>query len=103
MNATEDVTASQAYASWAAEAPVSGDKAAMTAAKSAFIDVIACMIPGAREISARTLRKASSGWGEGPCTVVGETKMQSAPLAALANGTAAHALDFDDNFDPAKA
>src|SRR5690606_570811 len=25
------------------------------------------------------------------------------PWAALVNGTAAHALDFDDNFDPAKA
>ena len=27
----------------------------------------------------------------------------AAPWAALVNGTAAHALDFDDNFDPAKA
>jgi len=27
----------------------------------------------------------------------------SAPMAAMVNGTSAHALDFDDNFDPAKA
>jgi len=27
----------------------------------------------------------------------------SAPMAAMVNGTSAHAIDFDDNFDPAKA
>jgi len=42
-------------------------------------------------------------WGDGPCTVMGSEVRLAAPWAALANGTAAHALDFDDNFDPAKA
>lgn len=35
--------------------------------------------------------------------MVGRAATLSAPWAALVNGTAAHALDFDDNFDPAKA
>src|SRR5690606_18663480 len=34
---------------------------------------------------------------------IGRPDGLSPPWAALANGTAAHALDFDDNFDPAKA
>jgi 2-methylcitrate dehydratase PrpD len=35
--------------------------------------------------------------------VIGAGVKMAAPWAALVNGTAAHALDFDDNFDPAKA
>jgi 2-methylcitrate dehydratase PrpD len=94
---------SQAYAAWAAAAPRIFDAAAMHRAKRAFIDVVACMVPGAVDEASKRLRSVSSTWGAGPCSVVGETAGQSAPLAALANGMAAHALDFDDNFDPAKA
>ncbi|MBL8629262.1 MAG: MmgE/PrpD family protein [Rhodospirillaceae bacterium] len=94
---------SQAYAAWAAQAPRTFDKDATHRAKRAFIDVVACMVPGAVDEAAVTLRTVSSTWGTGTCSVVGETTGQSAPLAALANGMAAHALDFDDNFDPAKA
>ncbi|HWT11139.1 MAG TPA: MmgE/PrpD family protein, partial [Allosphingosinicella sp.] len=39
----------------------------------------------------------------GPATAIGTGARLAAPWAALVNGTAAHALDFDDNFDPAKA
>lgn len=35
--------------------------------------------------------------------MVGHDGGTNAPSAALVNGTAAHALDFDDDFDPAKA
>ena len=75
----------------------------MHRAKRAFIDIVACMVPGAIDEASRLLRSVSSTWGSGACSVIGETAGQSAPLAALANGMAAHALDFDDNFDPAKA
>ncbi len=101
-NSTVD-SVSQAYAAWAAVAPRVFDKEATHRAKRAFIDVVACMVPGALDDASTTLRKVSNTWGAGPCSVVGETAGQSAPLAALANGMAAHALDFDDNFDPAKA
>ncbi|MSQ87090.1 MAG: MmgE/PrpD family protein [Alphaproteobacteria bacterium] len=94
---------SAAYAMWAVSAPRHFGSEATHRAKRAFMDVIACMVPGALDEAALTLRAVSSQWGEGPSTVVGQQRGQSAPLAALANGTAAHALDFDDNFDPAKA
>ncbi|MDX2144268.1 MAG: MmgE/PrpD family protein [Rhodospirillaceae bacterium] len=97
------MSVSQAYAAWAASTPAAFGSDAVHRAKRAFIDVVACMVPGAVDEAAVTLRGVSGTWGDGPCTVVGETRTQSAPLAALANGTAAHALDFDDNFDPAKA
>ena len=101
--AAETVSVSQAYASWAAVTPAQFGVDALHRAKRAFIDVIACMIPGAREEPAVTLRSVTRSWGQGPCTVVGELATQSPTLAALANGMAAHALDFDDNLDPAKA
>ena len=37
----------------------------------------------------------------GPCSIVGYGDSVTAPLAALANGALAHALDFEDAFDPA--
>ncbi len=39
--------------------------------------------------------------GDGPCTILGFGDAVSAPMAALANGAMAHALDFEDAFDPA--
>lgn len=37
--------------------------------------------------------------GAGPCTILGTGETASAPMAALANGAMAHALDFEDAFD----
>jgi len=98
-----DASVTAAYASWAATAPREWAIDATHRAKRALIDIVACMVPGALDEASRTIRHVSATWGAGSCTVVGETRGQSAPLAAFANGTAAHALDFDDNFDPAKA
>lgn len=39
--------------------------------------------------------------GVGPCAILGFGDAVSAPMAALANGAMAHALDFEDAFDPA--
>lgn len=36
------------------------------------------------------------GYGNGKCTVLGDTDSYSAPGAAMINGTLAHSLDFDD-------
>lgn len=93
----------QEFGAWLAEMPSNWPDDAMDAATRAFIDVVAVMVPGAGDESTQTVFKAVKDWGDGPCTVVGRATTLSAPWAALVNGTAAHALDFDDNFDPAKA
>lgn len=93
----------QKFGAWLAETPGIWPEEALEAANRAFIDVIAVMVPGALDESTETVFKTVKDWGNGPCTVVGQHQTLSAPWAALVNGTAAHALDFDDNFDPAKA
>lgn len=93
----------QSFGRWLADTPDDWANAAIDAATRAFIDVIAVMVPGALDNSTQSVFKTVEGWGSGPCTVVGSNTTLSAPWAALVNGTAAHALDFDDNFDPAKA
>lgn len=60
-------------------------------------------MPGAAEPAARIAFATVESWGEGPATAWLQGARLAAPWAALVNGTAAHALDFDDNFDPAKA
>lgn len=92
-----------AYGTWIAGAPQDWPAQAMLAARDAFADLIGVTIPGAEEPVTRTVLTAVKDWGTGPCTVIGAGIGLAAPWAALVNGTAAHALDFDDNFDPAKA
>jgi len=98
----DTLSPSRAYALWAAD-PGAFAGEARARARAAFIDTIACLVPGAFEPASRRARAGAEDWGDGRCTVVGEARARPAPVAALLNGTAAHALDFDDNFDPAKA
>ncbi|HEV2817817.1 MAG TPA: MmgE/PrpD family protein [Allosphingosinicella sp.] len=92
-----------AYGSWLAETPADWPEAAWEAARRAFIDTIAVAVPGAAEPVTRRVFDTVKGWGEGSSTAILQGARLPAPWAALVNGTAAHALDFDDNFDPAKA
>jgi 2-methylcitrate dehydratase PrpD len=92
-----------AYGSWLAETPADWPGAAWEAAHRAFIDTIAVAAPGAAEPVTRNLFETVRHWGEGASTAILQGACLPAPWAALVNGTAAHALDFDDNFDPAKA
>ena len=92
-----------AYGRWIASAPRDWPREALDAARRAFVDTIGVAIPGAAEPVAVKVLAAASGWGEGPSTVIGSAIRLPAPWAALVGGTAAHALDFDDNFDPPKA
>jgi 2-methylcitrate dehydratase PrpD len=83
-----------AYGAWLAETPADWPGEAWQAARRAFVDTIAVTIPGAREpVTAKVLATVRPWSGD----------RLPAPWAALVFGTAAHALDFDDNFDPAKA
>jgi len=75
---------------------------ARQAAQDAIADTFACMIAGQTDGAVRAVRAglARGGVDGGPCTLIG-TGTGPAPVAAMINGTAAHALDFDDNFSPA--
>ena len=69
-------------------------------ARDAVLDTVGVMIAGASDQAAKRVRRAVALWGNGPSTVVGQPETLAAPWAALANGTAAHVLDFDDSFSP---
>ena len=69
---------------------------ARTAAASAFVDTIGVTLAGAGEPAARIVQRVAEADGAGPCRIVGTRQNASASNAALANGTAAHAHDFDD-------
>ncbi|HEY8352442.1 MAG TPA: MmgE/PrpD family protein [Sphingomonadales bacterium] len=110
MNARQEVRAAadqrpavELYGGWVAEKSRDWPARARHNAVRAMIDVIAVMIPGARDEATETVRPVVAPWGDGPSHVVGDSRRMAAPWAALVNGVAAHALDFDDNFDPAKA
>lgn len=92
-----------AFAKWTAEVPSDWSDLALDRARDAIVDTVAVMVPGAREPVTKTVFSLAKKWGQGDGKTVGFTDGLSAPMAALVNGTAAHALDFDDNFDPAKA
>jgi 2-methylcitrate dehydratase PrpD len=92
-----------AFGRWLAETPRGWPEAALDSAHRQFIDVIAVSIPGAEEPATRRVLETVARWGGGGSTVIGANIALAAPWVALVNGTAAHALDFDDNFDPAKA
>lgn len=93
----------ESYGRWLAEVPTAWPEAAMHSAKRQFIDVMGVTILGAVNEATTRVFATVQEWGDGPCTVIGQSRTLSAPWAALVNGTAAHALDLDDNFDPAKA
>jgi 2-methylcitrate dehydratase PrpD len=93
----------EAYGQWLADTPAEWPGAAIVAAQNGFIDTLGVATRGARETVVARVLASVRGWGEGRCRIIGEDISLPAPHAALVNGTAAHALDFDDNFDPAKA
>lgn len=92
-----------AYGQWVADAPRDWSQEALNIARRALIDTLACMVPGAFDSAPLKLWSVLEHWGSGPSRAVAKADCLAPPSAALFNGTAAHALDFDDNFDPAKA
>lgn len=91
---------SERLADWAAKVSPAHTPAARLAAKHAILDVVGCMIAGAGDEGAARVRDAVATMdaGTGDAVVCGRLAKASAPYAALANGMAAHALDFDDTF-----
>ncbi|HVC20612.1 MAG TPA: MmgE/PrpD family protein [Vicinamibacterales bacterium] len=81
-----------AFAAGAHVPPPAADVAAR-----AFLDTIGVTLAGAGEPAGRAVQAvARAEGGEPRCTMLGTPCRTSAALAALANGTAAHALDYDD-------
>jgi 2-methylcitrate dehydratase PrpD len=79
------------FAVTAAPPPLARSRAA-----TAFLDTIGVTLAGASEPAGRGVQQTVAMNGGDACTVLGTSIRASAPDAALANGTAAHALDFDD-------
>ena len=74
--------------------------AALSAAKTAILDTVGVTLAGAREPCAAIVdRTITAGESRGECLIFGTNRRAPALDAALINGTAAHALDFDDVSD----
>lgn len=69
--------------------------AAVQWSKIAVIDTLGVMLAGAEEDCVSIVR-GIAGTADGPCNVAGSTRRTDCLSAALINGTAAHALDFDN-------
>src|SRR5437764_2148583 len=68
-------------------------------ARVAFIDTMGVMLAGSREDVARLVLEMVKVEGAAPvATIVGQPLRASPQLAALANGVAAHAMDYDFTF-----
>ncbi len=93
----------QAYGHWLAHAPDDWSQAARHSAWRELVDQIGVTIPGTAEPASKIAAKIVSDWGTGPSMAAGQSTRLAAPWAALVNGTAGHALDLDDNFDPSKS
>jgi 2-methylcitrate dehydratase PrpD len=69
---------------------------AVERARTAFIDTVGVMLAGTRSEPAAIMLEMVKAEGAAPAvTVVGQSVRTSPQLAALANGVASHALDFD--------
>src|SRR3990172_5831084 len=70
---------------------------AVEAARRAILDCLGVMLAGSADPAARIVQSVALAGGGTPLAHVGGTGQRTGALwAALCNGTAAHALDFDD-------
>jgi 2-methylcitrate dehydratase PrpD len=76
---------------------------ALERATDAVIDTLGCMIAGADDASVAAVTTAFQPQSAGGGSLLVTGGKTSASIVAMVNGTAAHALDFDDNFHPARA
>lgn len=65
-------------------------------AKDTFLDTVACMLAGAAEPGARIVAGFARGTSSGRASIVGTPARVPPYMAALANGTSAALLDYDD-------
>lgn len=94
MSITEEI------ATWIADSEMNVTGEPLRLARNAMIDIVGCMIAGGGDEATRRARTAMADFCTGSSRTVGCGMLLPAPHAALINGTAAHALDFDDNYHP---
>jgi 2-methylcitrate dehydratase PrpD len=70
--------------------------AARQRAAAAIADTVGVMVAGAVEPVAQLARAMAAEESRGDCVIVGTRSRAGADAATLANGVAAHALDYDD-------
>ena len=102
MSAANDMNGlSRRQAAWCADYDRCFPASSMERAHTAITDVVGCLLGGRDDVAVvnagRFLRAAESA---GRAGVITQQATVGAPWAALVNGCAAHALDFDDNFFP---
>ena len=90
--ATKSVTA------WMSEFVATAAPPANTRQRAAIAvcDTVGVILAGAPEPAARIARSAVGAQARGECRILGTSECASVADAALANGVAAHALDYDD-------
>ena len=91
-------TACQIIGRWVSEVTIENiPDEVLQAAMQSWVDVLGCMLGGATINASKKLRTLIlSQHGKGDCWVAGSKNTCSSIGAAMANGTSAHALDFDD-------
>ncbi|MGH9349289.1 MAG: MmgE/PrpD family protein [Vicinamibacterales bacterium] len=89
-----DSGAAAALGAFAVDAGVPDD--ARRNARAAWLDTIGVIVAGSVEPPARIVQRVCAAEGEGRCRVLGTPMVAATAGAALANGTAGHALDYDD-------
>jgi 2-methylcitrate dehydratase PrpD len=78
--------------------------AASKAARHVLLDAVGVMLGAsgmADEVRPFVALALAQAMGAGPCRILGSQHGVGAGMAALANGAMAHALDYEDAFDPA--
>ncbi|HEY0208977.1 MmgE/PrpD family protein [Acerihabitans sp.] len=90
----------EAIAAWS-RAQTGFSPTARELARQAIVDTLACLYAGRDDFSARAVRAAGEPYLRPDCRarVIGGGRAPAA-IAALINGTSAHAIDYDDNFGP---
>ena len=92
------MTISPTLAAWMSTRETLAQGRPLELARNAMFDIVGCMIAGGPDVATQRVFAAVDDLGSGPASVVGSARRMPAPNAALVNGTAAHALDFDDNY-----
>lgn len=70
---------------------------ALRAARRSVLDTLGVLMAGSRGPLALILRAGLAGFGgRGPCTLIGAKDGVAAPVAAMANSAAGHAMEADD-------
>jgi 2-methylcitrate dehydratase PrpD len=78
------------------QASPSRDASAIAAARRGILDFLAAAFAGASDSGYQKLLTVSANDSHGEASVIGSSARASAQQAALLNGYAGHALDYDD-------